>query len=432
MPSKSYALERGGLERVGVSWEGAFKEVSVTFDGQPLGFFATAGELETPQLLPLPDGSRIEVVLAKAIPFPELQLTRDGEPLPGTSGDPHTRLDNAANMLFAIAVMNAVLGLLAAILDVGFLKSLGVGWASVVTAVVYAGLATLVKGRSWLALAIAIALFILDGLYMFVAAAAAKVSPPIGGMIARILFLLPMFRGFGAIRDLNRPPRVKRPRPTPAPARASASLPSASPPAAGAARASVALAAPPPPQTAKTLTGDAERLRLKMTEKHTTSGAVTTVGRRVETKGPAGVDTARKSLRFIAHRVEISDLGLRVTLQSGEGRELLFDRVVGIVARQLPPDPPWDGALIVDVVPSPEASPEPVRIFGTTTVNYAAIPGGSTTSRLDNTRRLTAFLRDHCPNASLDEATQEFVRGPKVPLRFANMTQFIEYDSTYG
>jgi hypothetical protein len=63
-------------------------------------------------------------------------------------------------------------------------------------------------------------------------------------------------------------------------------------------------------------------------------------------------------------------------------------------------------------------------------VNYAAIPGGNT-NRLDNTRRLTAFLRDRCPGATLDPATEEFVRGPKVPQRFANMTQFIEYDSTY-
>ena len=44
---------------------------------------------------------------------------------------------------------------------------------------------------------------------------------------------------------------------------------------------------------------------------------------------------------------------------------------------------------------------------------------------------LTAFLRDRCPGATLDAATEEFVRGPKVPQRFANMTQFIEYDSTY-
>ena len=74
MPSKSYALERGGPERVGVSWDGAFKNVALTFDAAPLGSFATAKELETLQSLPLPDGSRLEVAIAKFGPFPELRI----------------------------------------------------------------------------------------------------------------------------------------------------------------------------------------------------------------------------------------------------------------------------------------------------------------------------------------------------------------------
>ena len=73
MPSKNYALEAGGPERVEVTWEGAFKNVSVAFDSRALGSFATAQELQRPQPLPLPDGSRLEIVLAKVGPFPELR-----------------------------------------------------------------------------------------------------------------------------------------------------------------------------------------------------------------------------------------------------------------------------------------------------------------------------------------------------------------------
>ncbi len=60
MPSKNYALEPDGPERVGVVWEGAFKELSVTFDGTTLGSFETAKDLETPRTFPLPDGSRLQ------------------------------------------------------------------------------------------------------------------------------------------------------------------------------------------------------------------------------------------------------------------------------------------------------------------------------------------------------------------------------------
>lgn len=249
-----------------------------------------------------------------------------------------------------------------------------------------------------------------------------------GGLIARAFFLMPMLRGFSAIRELNKPPRRIPPRARPAPLSA-APKPSAAP-AGGDPPAAPATAVRPAP--AKTLSGDAEKLRLQMSERIAAPSAVSATGRRVETKGPAGVDAARKSLRFIANRFEVGEEGFRAVLPSGAARDIRYDQVAAVVARQLPPDPPWEGAFIVDVVPTREASPEPVRIFGNTVVNYAAIPGGNSSSRLDNTRRLTAFLRDRCPNATLDEATQEFVRGPKVPQRFANMTQFIEYDATYG
>lgn len=430
MPSKNYALDRGGPERVGVAWEGAFKALSVTFDGAPLGSFATAKELETPKSMPLPDGSQLTVALAKYGPFPELRIARDGVALPGTSGDPQTQLEGAYGMLFLVAGLNAALGLIAATFDIGFLQSIGVGWGSVLAGAIYAGLAALVKRRSTAALAVAVILFVLDGLYTFVVAAEAKVSPPLGGLIARAFFLLPMLRGFSALNELSRPPKRIPLRSRPGSPVAS---PRPAPPTSGeASAATVAPAAAPRPAPVRTLVGDAEKLRLQMSERNAARSAVSPTGRRVETKGPAGVDVARKSLRFIANRFELGAEGFHAVLPSGAARDIRYDQVAAVVARQLPPDPPWEGAFIVDVVPSKDASPEPVRIFGNTVVNYAAIPGGNSSSRLDNTRRLTAFLRDRCPNAMLDEATQEFVRGPKVPQRFANMTQFIEYDTIYG
>jgi len=140
MPSKSYALDRGGPERVGVSWTGAFKDLSLTFDGAPLQSFATAKEIETPRAMALPDGSELTVELAKFGPLPELRLSRDGVPLPGTNGDPQTQLDGASMMLFLIAGLNAVLGLLTLVFDIGLFKSIGVGAGSIISAVVYGGL----------------------------------------------------------------------------------------------------------------------------------------------------------------------------------------------------------------------------------------------------------------------------------------------------
>ncbi len=435
MPSRKYALEAGGPERVAVDWEGAFKNLTLAFDGTTLGSFENAKDIETPHSFALADGSRLELVLAKIGPFPELRLSRDGEPLPGSAGDPQTQLEGAANMIFVIAALNAILGLITVIFGIGFLQAIGVGWASLVTGAIYAGLAVLVKKRSLLALAVAVGLFSLDGVYMFVAAAEAKASPPIGALIARVFFLMPMIRGFVAIGELNKPRKPNRRAPSP-PGGPRAITPRSVAPtgmAPSATASTIASTTAPPPAAAppvRTLAGEAEKVRLKMSERQTPAKVVAGTGRTIATKGPAGVDVARKSLRFIAGKCEVGESRLRVTLPTGEARDIPFDQVTAIVARQLPPDPPWEGALLLDIVPSKAASPEPVRIFGSTIVNYAAIPGGNT-NRLDNTRRLTAFLRDRCPGATLDAATEEFVRGPKVPQRFANMTQFIEYDSTY-
>jgi hypothetical protein len=433
MPSKRFALEKDGPERLDVSWSAGFKDVSLALDGSTLAEFVSADEIRTTRTTPLPDGSRLEVVLDKYGPFPELRISRDGVPLPGSPTDPHFQLAQASMVLFLVAGFNAVVGAVAVLIDNDFLKGNGIGWPSIWAGIVYAVLAVLVKRGSVLALGVAVTLFVLDGLYTFVLAANAKLAPPIGSVVMRFFLLMPMIRAFSAIQDLKKPPRPK-PRPALGQTRARSVTSGDGAPAAAPvlSKATPAPAPAPAAPAARTFTGEAEKRRLTMPEKTTTS-VPTVTGKKVDVKGPAGIDSARKALRFIAHKVEIRPESLVATMPNGEIRDVSYADVARIVTRQLPPDPPWDGAFFIDIVPHPDASGgrDPVRIFPTTTVNYAAVPGGSSPSRLDNTRRLTAFLRDKCPAAAIDDATAEFIRGPKVPLRFVNMTQFLEYDTAY-
>lgn len=420
MPSKTFPLEPGGRDRVEASWEGAFKGVRISFDGSEVAFFASEKDLAAPRVVSLPDGSELEIVVAKYGFLPELRLARDGVPLPGSSGDPAAQLGAAANVLYAIAALNAVIGAIAGAFGVEALHDLGIGWPTLVAAAVYAALGWLVSRRHAAALMAAMALFVADGVFTVALAARAGATPPVGGILMRVFFLMPMFRGLGAIRALAEPPqprpRSQRPSPAGSPRGGGSAAPHAT--------STPATPSPHPPSpVARVLSGEAEKKRLALTERQA-APAPTVAGRRRETKGPAGVDAAKKSLRFIAHKVEFTDAGLRVTETSGARRDVPFADVARVFARQLPPDPPWDAAMFVDIVPS---AGDPVRVFGTTTVNYASL-GGSSTSRLENTRRLVGFLREKCPGAALDDATRAFAEGPKVPLKFANMTQFLEYD----
>ncbi len=102
------------------------------------------------------------------------------------------------------------------------------------------------------------------------------------------------------------------------------------------------------------------------------------------------------------------------------------------MVRTLPPDPPWDSALILDLIASAEGRWEPVRIFGPTIVNYGAIASGPAGSRLENVRRLARHVRERNPAVALDEATLAFVEATAPPARFVDMTQFTEYDAAYS
>jgi hypothetical protein len=139
-----------------------------------------------------------------------------------------------------------------------------------------------------------------------------------------------------------------------------------------------------------------------------------------------------QDLRFTAHKCEIVEGGLRVTSVQGKTRDVLWSEMGRLVVRQFPPDPPWDAAVLLDLVALADGGTrwEPVRIFVTTFVNYGVLPGGSSTSRIENFRNLARLLREKNPALVLDPETTAFVDG-QAPARFGNLAHFTDYDSHY-
>jgi hypothetical protein len=269
------------------------------------------------------------------------------------------------------------------------------------------------------ALAIAVGLFVLDGLFLVASTAQRGGTPSVGGIVARALFLVPMIRGFPAIRALARPRRRR------APSRAAARTAHAS---SGSATASAAGDAAP---AARVLSGDAEKQRLQLTERLNTAPAPTVLGRGPSSiKGKASVDAAAAALRFVAHKCEVGEAGLKVTTREGRIREVAWSGIGRVVARQLPPDPPWDAGLLLDLVAWLEGRWEPIRVFTTTIVKLAALEGAPP-SRMDTLRRLVRHVRERQPAVAVDDETLAFAEG-RPPARFVSMTQLAEYDAGYG
>lgn len=206
MPTKEFSLEPDGPKRITLSWKGLWKNIVVSFDGTELGVIENQKALKEGREFSLGDGTTLKVQLVTGMSA-ELQVTRDGEPLPGSGSDPGERLKAAYQMIFFVAGLNAVLGIVAGIFEVEFLSRLGLGLESLIVAVIYAGLGFLVmRFRSGVALGFAVGLFALDGIASLVMMASAGGSPPIGGIIARIFLIIPMVRGFAAIKELKKRP----------------------------------------------------------------------------------------------------------------------------------------------------------------------------------------------------------------------------------
>ena len=117
--------------------------------------------------------------------------------------DPQTKLKSAYVIVFFVAYLNIILGVISLLFQVEFLQNLGFGLVSAFIGLVFLALGFFVKRRSTIALVIAIALFILGGVVSFVSYASQGYGANTGGLFARIYLLIPMVKGLGAIKALK-------------------------------------------------------------------------------------------------------------------------------------------------------------------------------------------------------------------------------------
>ncbi len=203
MPKQTYALEAGGEKRLEISWKLFWKEVTLILDGRPLGVIPDQKALAAGQEFRLPDGSGLKVQLVSKFSGTELQVLRNGKPLPGSSSDPGSKLKLAYGMVYFIAGLYLLLGFVVLLFNLDFLRELGIGWGSIIYGLLFFALGFFVQRKSNLALILAILLFALDGILAFFLVALQGNSPSIGGLMVRIFLLIPMIQGVGAIKQLK-------------------------------------------------------------------------------------------------------------------------------------------------------------------------------------------------------------------------------------
>ncbi len=203
MPTQTFALDQAKTETVTINWRGIWKDVTVAHNGTKLGEpFANLAALKQGRDFTLPGGRTLNVKFDAGFGKNRLELTVDGRPVAGSGSDPRVEHKLAYGVIWFVAGLSALLGVLG-MTGVAFLAQLGFGWPSLVAGAVFAVLGYFVRQKSRVALALAIALFAVDGVITLAASMDGGGRVPTTAIIMRVLLILPMIRGFSAIKRVE-------------------------------------------------------------------------------------------------------------------------------------------------------------------------------------------------------------------------------------
>jgi hypothetical protein len=205
MPKKQFILEENGRHTLELTWDSFWRNFTIHYDGAPVDKIEGGSKgMRAGKSILLPDDSELDVRLKQSLMAAELEVLRNGRPLPGSATHPLQKIRQAYTIIFVIAVLNLALGLIGLVSTAEWVLLISGGWVTAVFGLFLLLLGWLVKAKHSLpALVTAIVLYVADGLLGITAVIAAGSTPGIGGLIVRVLFIIGMAQGIKAIREIG-------------------------------------------------------------------------------------------------------------------------------------------------------------------------------------------------------------------------------------
>lgn len=205
MAKATFALEAGGPQRLELSWGMFWKNFQITLDGQQVGTVEGGQKaLKEGAEFRLPDGSTLHVQLVQSAMNVELRVLRNGAPLPGSASDPAQRVKSAAYLLYFLAGLNTLLGVVAMVVMSEMLEGMGVGIGNILFGAIVAALGFFTYRRSRVAPVLAIVLYAADSLYTLASFSGSGRTPPVAGIIFRIYIIYALVQAVKAAGELAR------------------------------------------------------------------------------------------------------------------------------------------------------------------------------------------------------------------------------------
>jgi hypothetical protein len=208
MGKLSYALEPGGPKRLTIDTHFAWKDSVVKVDGLEIGRIPDLKTLQNGLDFTLPDGSLLHIQYKYKVFYNEILITRNGQNLPGSQGDPKQKVKTASGVLYFVGGISVLIGIFSIFSEM--LQEIGITWLSIVFGLVFLVLAFFTQRRSKAALIIAIVLYCLDTLST-IFFGVINGSNPVSAIIVRVLLLIPMIMGVGAINELKKTQQLTPP-----------------------------------------------------------------------------------------------------------------------------------------------------------------------------------------------------------------------------
>jgi hypothetical protein len=200
MATRLLAFERGGPNRLELSWDFNWRNFTVLLDGALLGKIEGGLKALTEgRSFQLPDGSTLHIGMKQQALGLMLDITRDGKTLPGSPTDPIFRLRNALLIVYLIGAALIVTGAL----NVRPFSGMEDAGISVIAGIVFVVLGYLAQRRVAAALLGVMALYILGIAAVVASARTTGSATPILVLAGSIYPLMLLWQGIVAIRELK-------------------------------------------------------------------------------------------------------------------------------------------------------------------------------------------------------------------------------------
>ncbi|MEO8839985.1 MAG: hypothetical protein ABI591_28045 [Kofleriaceae bacterium] len=155
--------------------------------------------------------------------------------------------------------------------------------------------------------------------------------------------------------------------------------------------------------------------------------AVVVITRPASVIPAAGAPTAlRRKLAYATARAVFHKSGIDAEREDGTHRKVLWPDVVGVVARRLPAEPPYDGETFIDLVSVAGAT---LRFLPWTELTGAALDDAlATGNESERARTFVQLVAMACPDARLDSATRTFLGGRGLAAQLPNAATLAQHD----